>query len=274
MFASSSHRNRQRHETDTMTTNHASYASRIGQNPQIAHHAERFVRLLSIVLLCVAATSASAAEQQSLRAIQQAALAFLQAQYHSTAVSRSRVQVMPLDPRLRFPTCRQDLQVQFANEQRKSSSPTLLVACSTPQWQVYVPARVRQERKLWVAARPLHRGERLSKADLRLSWMPSYSNFLDAEIPLEQLIGAKVLRTFRAGDAIARSAVCHVCKGDRVVAEAVQNHLLVKVEATAMQSGLAGDSIWASNWRTKRQFQGVIAKNGMLRVQLFPQPDQ
>ena len=73
-----------------------------------------------------------------------------------------------LDPRLSLATCETPLSVSFSGDPWKSTQPSLLVSCKGDRpWRMFLPVSITITGEAMVAARPLGRGERLTKAAIQ-----------------------------------------------------------------------------------------------------------
>jgi len=79
-----------------------------------------------------------------------------------SAVSADRVEIGPLDARLRIAPCPAGAKLDFPFPARD----LVRARCEAPVWQVFIQVSVRMPRNMIVAARPLAAGQVLTEADL------------------------------------------------------------------------------------------------------------
>ena len=77
-------------------------------------------------------------------------------------VEAERVEIPPLDGRMRVPVCPSGTRFDFPCPSRD----LVRVSCVSPAWQLFIQANMRAERKIYVAARDLASGQVLGEADL------------------------------------------------------------------------------------------------------------
>lgn len=138
----------------------------------------RLTRLLggSLAMICLLAPGNRALADavtlpEQLIGVTQGFLEFTVEDYLATSQTPGRyeIQVNTLDPRLRMPTCSQQLDASLESPAQPLGRVTVRVRCAgSAPWTVFVPAQVRLFRDVVVMARPLKRESVIGEGDVSL----------------------------------------------------------------------------------------------------------
>jgi len=120
-----------------------------------------------------------------------------------------------------------------------------------------ISAKVYPLRSVWVAARPLRRGQILMEEDLQQRVLPVQHDTAQQYIPvMENVLGVEVSREVRVGQPVYRHMLVQpICarSGDQILVLAVNGSLSVKLQAQALSTGRRGDQILCMNTASKRR---------------------
>lgn len=208
----------------------------------------------------------SAETQNPLDLVQHTAEEYVKTIIDQPPKGQLTVKAANLDSRLKLTRCAAPLDASIPGKQSLSGNVTVLVRCPTDGWQVYVPVQTRLLLPRVVAVKPLARGVVLSAADLDVRLVQArFQRGILFDTP-EQIIGSKVKRNVKIGEAIEGNDICLVCRNDAVLIKAGRSGLNVITKGTALSDGSLGEQIRVQNSKSKRVIDGVITGVGEVTV--------
>ena len=179
-------------------------------------------------------------------------------------------QVGPVDARLRVVACEHEPEAFTPPRARMEGRTSVGVRCRSPRaWTLYIPARVRVWKQVAIATRDLQRGERVTANDVRLERRDASLLMGRYYTSIEELIGLEVSRRVAMDRALTATTVAQpkiVRRGESVTMLAGRPGLEVRVRGKALADGAIGDRIAVENVRTRRRLEGVVAAQGLVRV--------
>jgi len=210
------------------------------------------------------------AEVHALEDIRSTAREFLAAEAAATATGKVDVEVGRLDPRLRLQRCSIPLTPYLAPGGRTTGHTSIGIRCdgSSP-WTLFVPAIVRHEQTLLVAARPIARGATVTEADIATvtRLLPSAPGGLLSEPATA--VGRVAIREIAAGMNLTANflkAPQTIRRGQAVTLSLANGPVAVRVAGTAMSDGTLGQRIQVRNLNSKRVVEGVVLDGGIVTV--------
>ena len=134
-----------------------------------------------------------------------------------------------------------------------------------------VTARVETTTRVWVAARELPRGARVTQSDFRLEELPARSVPKGAAHDLDEMVGLQLRRSLREG-AVVRSRylepVSLVERGQIVRIVLRGGGLEIVGKGRAVTDGAIGQQIKVVNTDSRREVMGRVEKDGSVYVDL------
>lgn len=223
-----------------------------------------------IALLAAGHTGPTAAAQSHpLDDIRETARAYL-AQEAANGENGLEVEVGRLDPRLRLNRCEAPLAAYLAPGARTSGHTSVGVRCegATP-WTLFVPAIVRHEYGVVVAARPIARGEIVGADAIttatRLLPSPPAGLINDPA----SAVGRAAVREIAAGTLLSSNLIKSpqaIKRGQSVTLSLASGAVAVRVAGTALRDGTLGERIPVRNLNSKRVVEGVVLEAGIVEV--------
>ena len=220
-------------------------------------------------LLVGPATAWAGPAFQPLESIRDAARRYLETEA-SAQGGTVQVEVGRLDPRLRLVDCGQPLSVWLAPGARIHGHTSVGVRCDGAMpWTLFVPAIVRHEYTLVVAARPIARGETLAGEAVSTTtrFLPSAPGGILTDPGAA--LGRTAVRDLAAGavmNANMLKSAQTVKRGQSVTLSLAEGPVAVRVAGTAMRDGALGELIPVRNLNSKRVVEGVIRDGGLVEV--------
>lgn len=229
---------------------------------QLASNAKN---ILFGLLVCVA-TFAYAQPTQNLETLETQVKTFLQASYNNQDIAKLEISVNQLDRRLQLSECEQPLNLSLNTNNPSGGNVTVYVQCEakTP-WSIYVPAQVNLYRQLWVASRPLKRGDIVTTVDLSQAVVNLSSIRQGLVTQREHLLGQEVQRPIAKGDTFRASALgapLVIKRGDLVMIELRSGAISVSAQGTAMANGRIGERIRIRNGQSDRIIHAEVVAAG------------
>ncbi|PMH41000.1 flagella basal body P-ring formation protein FlgA [Vibrio sp. 10N.286.49.B3] len=173
-----------------------------------------------------------------------------------------------IDTRVKASDCPDTLETSSSNIGSSSSNVTVLVQCQADNWRMYVPVRVSTAMPLITATRNLARGELIDQADIAIEMIDLHRFRRQGFTDSSHVVGAKVKRNIRPGNAIERNDICIVCRNEKVVIQAVKGTMTITTRGTALSDGSAGDQVRVKNDKSQRIIEGQVTGIGQITIQL------
>ena len=213
----------------------------------------RLIRRVFTLGICALAATAVNAAQQSIGEIEASVERFLQGQLSSTGT----VEIKPLDSRLRLPACKNPLHHDWASGSSTIGRVTVLTSCDSAQpWRVHVQARLTQVQSVWVAKRPLRRGDILTKDMVERSTVElgtQKNRVVKNDYPIEDLdsvVGYEFVQNTNSGRVLTQEMLkpnALIAKGERVILRYSSSALQLQTHVVAVTGGALGDRIQVKN---------------------------
>ncbi|MFO7859550.1 MAG: flagellar basal body P-ring formation chaperone FlgA [Ectothiorhodospiraceae bacterium] len=221
-----------------------------------------------VVLVGMAASLASANEQQPLDEIRQAVAEHARSGLDDASGS---VEVGRIDSRLRLPRCGHDLETFDPPGRGSSSRATVGVECHEPSpWRLYVSVRITQEKAVLVAAEALPRGTILSESHLRAVERNVNRLSRGYYVDPEDVVGMQTGRPLREGDLITASRIEArrlVERGQRVLITAGSAVTEISMNGEALEPGRRGERVRVRNSSSGRVVEGEVVADSRVRIQ-------
>ena len=175
-----------------------------------------------------------------------------------------------LDARLSLATCETPLGVSFSGDPWKTTQPSLLVSCKGDRpWRMFLPVSITITGEAMVAARPLGRGERLTKAAIQSDSVVVNSVRRGAITNIEQLVGMEMRRGINAGTVFTPDLVlapAAIERGDHVIISARSGNFSVNSRGKALASGGIGDQVLVENLSSSRTVRARVTAPGHVEI--------
>ncbi len=229
-------------------------------------------RILLSAWLLLATSALPAAPLADLEALRQVAIRFLQTQLPQDPAVEARVQVPPLDRRLRLAACEDGPHPFLPAGQRAAGRTSVGLRCRGPRpWTVYIPAQVQLSGPVLVARRPLPRGTRLAREDLHVEYRDLARLGQDYLTAPEQAVGRELTRAVAPGRPIKHrflKAPAVISRGERVTLVARSGGLEVRMKGEALEDAGLGEVVRVRNLRSRRVVEGRVESRGVVEVGL------
>ncbi|MET0070824.1 MAG: flagellar basal body P-ring formation chaperone FlgA [Candidatus Thiodiazotropha sp.] len=234
-------------------------------------HPPTIVRSLLALLLLSAALGVAAGneESHSHAAIIEAVEGYL-LQTVANGNNRAKIDVTPLDHRLKLRQCDTPLQAFSPPGGSKMGRTSVGIRCESPApWSIYVSARVALEIPVVSAIRDLARGQAITRADVALETMDTTRLLRGYYESIDEVVGRTVKRRLARGKAVTPSLLVvqqTVKRGEQVTIVAATGTIEVRMQGKAMKNGNPGDLIPVVNVKSNRKLQARVVSEGLVRV--------
>jgi len=200
----------------------------------------------------------SAATEQQIKDIQNAAEAHVKATFKTASSDKLDLNAANLDSRIKATSCPSPLVTSSPSNSRSNTNVTVLVECVEDNWRVYVPVRITLMRPLVTALRPLARGELVNKSDISITFVEQRAYRRYGFNQIDQVAGAKLKKNIRQGEVIERRDICVVCRNESVVIKAVKGELTITTKGTALSDGAQGEQVRVKNTKSNRIINAIV----------------
>lgn len=224
--------------------------------------------LLSALAWPTAGLGAEEQGLQSPQAILSVVQAYLEARPQEPDVER-RIEVAPLDYRLRLPACSVPLEAFSPPGAHPFGAVSVGVRCQgSRSWTIYHRAEVHLYKAVAVLKNPAEQGHILTPADIALE-PRDLSQLRGLYATPEQALGKPLRKTLPAGTILAPqhlTALLLVKRGQFVNIRAVSAGYQVNMVGAALMDGSEGQRIRVRNSQSGRVVEGVVTADGAVAV--------
>lgn len=183
-----------------------------------------------------------------------------------------KVEIQPIDTRLRLAECTQALQLKHRPRNRTAGRLTFKVSCDGDEsWSIHVPVTVQAFDHVVVSDLPIAKGTHLTTSDLRLELVDVsllYSGYFKT---MEELDGFVARRPIPAEQVMTPALVNPakmVNRGEKVMIMAEGPGLSIRASGHAMEDGAYGELIRVKNTSSNKVVEGRITAPGLIQVSL------
>ena len=210
--------------------------------------------MLLMLFCCLSTAMASAGDFESPRRIADAAIA---------AQDLGQGGEATVDPGLRLARCPKPLTARVVR------AGTVEVACTSPDWKVFVPVQVRNLRQVLVMRRAVAAGQTLTSADVELVQRDLGRIAQGVLVDTAQVVGRVARRQLQVGNLLATTdlqAEKIIRRGDVVDLVARRGTVEIRVSARASKDAAVGDSLLVENLSSRKTVQGTVAEDGTVNI--------
>ncbi|MDX1458176.1 MAG: flagellar basal body P-ring formation chaperone FlgA [Marinobacter sp.] len=228
--------------------------------------------IFSAILLAAAGQAAATSASGTPEQIQAAATDFLTsfATEQASAGYAVDFEVGELDPRLQLAACAERPTVTFSRDPWQSTQPTLQVECKGQRpWRMYLPCTVTITGQVFTAARPVARGERITRALVASEHDVVNGSRRSPITNIDNLLGKEASRSMNQGTVYTPAYVEEpdaVQRGDHVIITARSGSFTVNTRGKALANGQTGDQVLVENLSSSRRVQGRIVGPGHVEI--------
>jgi flagella basal body P-ring formation protein FlgA len=183
---------------------------------------------------------------------------------------RTTYDIGKIDPRLNLSLCTVPLDIHFQGDPLKQSRNTLSVSCKDDKpWRVFTTANIQLSREVYVTARGLARGTKITKNDIKIKLIPVNNLRYGYYVNPESLIGMQLKRNTQIETPLQPFMLIApkmVNKGDDVVISANSPNFSIEMKGRALMDGKLGQQIPVRNLKSKRIIRGTVIAKGVVNV--------
>lgn len=227
----------------------------------------KFFFLLTLQLFCLADVKAGQAFQPH-ESIYKIAKNYIADNIDTT--SEYSISISPIDRRLKLPLCEQPLQSFSKNESLKNGRVSIGVRCSSRKnWSLYISATIKIYKNVYVLAKPLLKGQKITKAHLTLEKVQQSKLRRGYLTDFSQIKNKQAKRHLSIGTVInpanfAEPKVIH--RGEKVIISASSPYFDIRMPGQALMDGVKGQIINVKNVKSNRMIQATAIKPGLVSV--------
>ncbi|MEL0027591.1 MAG: flagellar basal body P-ring formation chaperone FlgA, partial [Perlucidibaca sp.] len=181
-----------------------------------------------------------------------------------------RIRAQGLDPRLRLPACRQEIDISLPAGQRIGARTLLQLRCPEPGWKVLMPVTVSARSEVMVAGQTIPAGTVLSSARLERQQRDVASlsqGYLD---DAQALDGLRARLTIPAGAVISQpwvEPVPVIRKGQQVMLQSQLGGIVISMAGQALADAAPGERVRVRNSQSGKIIEGLAGADGLIEVQ-------
>lgn len=178
------------------------------------------------------------------------------------------VRATPIDSRIDIPLCPSGITFNASNEALEQSHITVKAFCAETNWYLYLMVKALRMQDVVVLSRAVGPGTILSKNNLSVVKMDKNKLRKSTFSDISEIVGARIKKRIRAGQAIDPNQLCFVCKGDTILITASAGDLKIKTNGIAQQDGNIGDTIKVQNTNSKKLVYAQVVSTREVLVQI------
>ncbi|AOY87865.1 flagella basal body P-ring formation protein FlgA [Marinobacter salinus] len=222
--------------------------------------------------LLMSSFSAFAGTELTATQVHEAAVGFLEIFAKQQAANGYKVsfETGSIDDRLSLAHCLNPLSVEFTGDPWKSTRPSLQVACESERpWRLFVTASVSITGPALVAARPLTRGERVTKDMVTTDTVVINATRRGIMRQAQDVVGMEVRRPVNSGSLITPDLLAApdaVERGDHVIITAKSGSFSVSTRGKALASASVGEQVLVENLVSARTVKANVVAPGRVEI--------
>ncbi|MBN7769196.1 flagellar basal body P-ring formation protein FlgA [Marinobacter daepoensis] len=231
------------------------------------------MRIIFLAAMCVLLSPVTpAAEKTTADAIRTAAHSFLAtwADSLSNRGYEGTYEIGHIDSRLALASCHQPLAAEFSGDPLRTTSPSVLISCRGERpWRMYVTTSVRVIGPALVAARPLARGERLTKDLLSVKQVQLNASRRGVLTDEASVDGMMMRRPVNSGTILTPDlleAPNAIERGDHVMITARSGSFSVTSRGKALANAGVGEQVLVENLRSSRTVKARAVGPGRVEI--------
>lgn len=200
--------------------------------------------------------------------LEHAATQYLHEHYkNSSPNARIEVKLNPISRKIKLKTCL--LPYEFQTPKGSGSRITLRARCSSPLWQLFVAAEIKQFGLAVVAKSSLPRGTYISIQDIKIKEVDLTSLRSPYFTDTNAILGWTSKRSIAADTVITATMLkppLAVSKGDALIIEAKRNGVSIRTSGTALENGSLGEQIKVRNDRSGFVIKAKVIQAGLVQA--------
>lgn len=225
-------------------------------------------KLLLVGVFIVNSMTALAKENINHKLVIAAAEKYVSENIVASDLATLNISAKALDKRLKIPRCPLSLDAEASENALRQSNVSVKVSCKTNHWYIYVTVNVKETQPVIVAMDALSPGTLLTKDNVKIVEMEKKRLRSSTFADIDSVIGARLKRRIRPGQAISPEILCFVCKGDAIVITANISGLHIKTSGIAEQDGNIGDTIMVKNSKSKKIIDAQVTSVKRVEVHI------
>lgn len=165
---------------------------------------------------------------------------------------KMEVDVANIDPRIIIKPCISSLKANIP-ENHNGRNLNVKIYCEDPlSWQMYIPVKISTVIPILVASTTLSKGTVLNDNNTFIEYRNISHIRGEFLRDINQVFGARSTRDLSTGSLISPRNVCLVCKGEKVIIEAMSNTFTIKTAGIALNNGSIGEQVNVRNQKSGR----------------------
>lgn len=169
------------------------------------------------------------------------------------------LKVAPLDKRINYPYCKTGLVGEIVKNKIKSTTSVKISCLDETPWTNYLRVKVTVLQKAVIATHALSKGQTLNESNITAAYMDKSRIRNGSFISPESLYGTRLKRNLSADKVVKARDICFVCKGDKVIINAVKTGLSIQASGIALGDANVGGTVRVKNSRTQRIVVGTVS---------------
>ena len=184
--------------------------------------------------------------------------------------SNVKIEVRPLDNRLRLPLCNKPLTTFSPQGSQALGAISIGVRCTGEKpWTIYARANISAYKAIPVLSRPLQRHTLITKDDIEIINQPLDATIQGIIDDPDRIIGMELTRALNAGSAIKPNqlrAPKVVTRGQQVILISGVKGLEVRMQGKALKDAAKGERVKVTNLSSGQQIEGIANSDGTVSV--------
>lgn len=183
--------------------------------------------------------------------------------------SQAEITAATIDSRRILHPCQDHITPSLAGNGEIKRNTTVKLSCDlTPNWDIYVPVRVRILKPFVTVSEAVTKNTVLTASMLKVDFMDEVMMRGDSFTDPNMLIGSRSKRDLKPGQPLRQNQICVVCRDDVVTIEANTAGIAISTAGKALQDGSFGDTIRVQNLRSQRTISVNVVAVGRVQVKL------
>lgn len=232
------------------------------------YYYQALVRLLTVTCCFFSVIAAADENNLTKQLLIEQAEYFVLNQLDTTHQKNISVKAMPIDKRIKIPSCGTPFNFSASEDALNQSNVTVKADCHSSDWYMFLVVKATITQPVVVISSAVSPGTLLTRNNVKIVNMDKKRIRTSTFADINEVLGAKIKRRLMPGRPVSPSNLCYVCKGDNVTIIAAAAGMQVKTSGVALEDGNMGETIRVKNTRSSKKVHARVASTNRVEISI------